>query len=113
MQSFSQCDSRVNLSFYLTYGDYITNRIHTFWLTESIRTDTVKYTSQRWPVWPDLATYWTLGNFLKAVATITLPKSPTFLGNFCKIVKKNNFSSEIIFGQLKRHPGKAYVINKF
>ena len=98
MQSFSQCDSRVNLSFYLTYGDYLTHRIHTFRLTESIRTDTVKYTSQRWPVWPDLATYWTLGNFLKAVATITLPKSPTFLGNFSKIVKKIIFLVKSFLG---------------
>ena len=51
-------------------------------------------------VWPDLVIYWTLGNFLKHLATINLPKSPTFLGNFCKNVKIFNFSSEIIFGQL-------------
>ena len=36
------------------------------------------------PVWPDWAIYWTLGNFSKPFATINLPKSPTFLGNFCK-----------------------------
>ena len=41
-----------------------------------------------------------LGNFLKHLATINLPKSPTFLGNFCKNVKIFNFSSEIIFGQI-------------
>jgi len=41
-----------------------------------------------------------LGNFLKPLATIILPKSPTFLGNFCKGVKIYHFSSEIIFGQL-------------
>ena len=29
-----------------------------------------------------------------------LPKSPTYLGNFCKGVKIYQFSSEIIFGQL-------------
>ena len=52
------------------------------------------------PVWPDWANYWTLGNFLKPVATINLPKSPTFLGNFCKGVKIIHFSSELIFGQL-------------
>ena len=34
------------------------------------------------------------------VATISLPKSHTFLGNFCKGVKIFHFSSEIIFGQL-------------
>ena len=51
-------------------------------------------------VWPDWAIYWTLGNFLKPLATIKLPKSSTFLGNFCKGVTIFNFSIEIIFGQL-------------
>ena len=51
-------------------------------------------------VWPDWAIYWTLGNFLKPLATIKLPKSSTFLGNFCKGVTIFNFSNEIIFGQL-------------
>ena len=41
-----------------------------------------------------------LDKFLKALATINLPKSPTFFGNFCEGVKIYNFSSEIIFGQL-------------
>ena len=40
------------------------------------------------------------GQLLKPFATINLPKSPTFLGNFCKGVKIFHFSSEIIFGQL-------------
>ena len=53
-----------------------------------------------WAVWPDLAIFCTLGNFLKPWAAINLPKSPTFLGNFCKGVKIYHFSSEIIFGQL-------------
>ena len=51
-------------------------------------------------VWPDLAIYWTLGNFLMPLATINLPKSPTVLGNFCIGAKIFNFSSEIISGQL-------------
>ena len=51
-------------------------------------------------VWPDLAIYLDLGNFLKLLATIQLPKSPAFLGNFCKGVKIFTFSSEIIFRQL-------------
>ena len=42
----------------------------------------------------------TLGNFLKPLAAINLPKSPTFLGNFCKGFKIYHFSGEIIFGQL-------------
>ena len=44
--------------------------------------------------------FWILGNFLKPLATIILPKSPTFLGKFCKDVKIFHFSSEINFGQL-------------
>ena len=52
------------------------------------------------PVWPDLAIYCTLGNFLKPLATINLPKSSAFLGHFCKGVKIFHFSIEIIFGQL-------------
>ena len=42
----------------------------------------------------------TLGNFLKPLAAINLPKSPTFSGNFCTGVKIDHFSSEIIFRQL-------------
>ena len=34
----------------------------------------------------------------KPVETISMPKSPTFLGDFCKGVKIFHFSSEIIFG---------------
>ena len=40
------------------------------------------------------------GQILKPLAPINLPKSPTFLGNFCKGVKIYHFYSEIIFGQL-------------
>ena len=54
-----------------------------------------------WPaVWPDWPIYLTLGHFSKPLATINLPKSPTFLGNFCKGVKIFNFYIEIIFEQL-------------
>ena len=41
-----------------------------------------------------------LGNFLKPLATINLPKYPTFLGIFCKGVKIYHFYSAINFGQL-------------
>ena len=44
----------------------------------------------------------TLGNFLKPFATMNLPKSPTFLGNFSKGAKIIHFSNEIIFGHLWR-----------
>ena len=55
-----------------------------------------------WTVWPDWAIYWTLGKCLKPLATINLPKSPTFFGNFCKSVKIYHFSSEIILGNFCR-----------
>ena len=42
----------------------------------------------------------TLGEFSKPVATIILPKLPTFLGNFCKGVKIFHVSCVIIFGKL-------------
>ena len=51
-------------------------------------------------VWLDRSIYCNLGNFLKPEATIILPKLPTFLGNFCKVVEIFHFSSEIIFGQI-------------
>ena len=47
--------------------------------------------------------YWTLGNFLKPLATINLPKSPKFLGIFCKGVKIDHFSREIILANFYRH----------
>ena len=51
-------------------------------------------------VWPDLAIYWTLRNFLKPLATIDLPKSPTLLGKLRKGIKNLSFSSDILFVQL-------------
>ena len=49
-----------------------------------------------WTVWPDLAIYWTLDNFLKPLTTTILPKPPTFLGNFCKGVKIYYYYSIIL-----------------
>ena len=43
------------------------------------------------------------GQIFKALATINLPKSTTFLSNFCKGVKIFNFSSEIILGNFYGH----------
>ena len=54
------------------------------------------------PVWPDRVIYWTLGNFSKPVATIILPKSLTFLGNFCKDVKIFNFLVKLFLGNFYR-----------
>ena len=68
------------------------------------------YKSIPWvSVWPDWTIYWTLGNFSQPLATFTLPKSPTFLRNFCKGVKIFNFSSEIIFGQLLQTFGDFFT----
>ena len=52
----------------------------------------------------------TLGNFLKPLALINLPKSLTFLGNFCKGVKIYHFCSEIIFGQLLQTFGDFHLV---
>ena len=61
-------------------------------------------------MWPDWAIFCTLGNFFNPLATINLPRSVTFLGNFRKGVKILNFSSEIIFGQLKQTFGDFYLV---
>ena len=51
-----------------------------------------------------------LGKFLKPLTPINLPKSPTFLDNFCKGVKIHHFSSEIIFGQLFKTFGNFFLV---
>jgi len=51
-----------------------------------------------------------LGNFLKPLATNSLPKSLTFLGNFGKDVKIYHFSCEIIFGQVLQTFGDFYLV---
>ena len=61
-------------------------------------------------MWPDWAIYLNLGNFLKPLATINLPKSSTFLGNFCKGVKIYHFPSKIIFGQLLLIFGDFFLV---
>ena len=61
-------------------------------------------------VWPDWAIYWTLGKFLKPLATINLPKSPTFFSNFHKVVKIFHFSCDIIFGQLLWTFGDLFLV---
>ena len=57
-----------------------------------------------------LDNFWTLGNFLKHLATINLPKYPTFLGIYCKGVKIYHFSCEIIFGQLIKTIGDFFLV---
>ena len=62
--------------------------------------------TRRWAqltVWPDLAIYWTLDNFLKSLATIDLPKSPTFLGFLVKVSKSIIFLVKSFLGNFDRH----------
>ena len=60
---------------------------------------------------PDLAIYWTLGNFQKLLATINLPKSLTFLGKFFKVVKIYHFGQVLwAFGDFFwSHCGKLTI----
>ena len=79
----------------------------------------IEVNDSHWPspqptaVWPDLGIYWTLGHFLKPLGTINLPKSPPFLGNFCKGVKIYCFSSEIIFEFFKKWANPAASFRLF
>ena len=66
------------------------------------------YPTRYLSMWPDWAICWTLGSFSKLVATISLTKSATFVGNFSKGVKIFNFSSEIIFGNFYTHLATFY-----
>ena len=50
------------------------------------------------------------GQGFKALAKFNLPKSPTFLGNFCKGVKIYCFSCEIIIGQLFWTFGNFFLV---
>ena len=54
-------------------------------------------------VWPDWAIYWTLGHFLKPMATINLPKSHKFLGIFVKVSKTLIFLVKSYLGNFYRH----------
>ena len=53
------------------------------------------------------------GQLLKPLATINLPKSLTFLGNFCKVAKIFNFSCAIIFGQLLQTFGDFFLVTLY
>ena len=62
------------------------------------------------PSEPRLGDILDFGPLLKPLATIYLPKAPTFLGNFCKGVKIYHFCSEIIFGQLLQTFGDFFLV---
>ena len=51
-----------------------------------------------------------LRQLFKALCNNFLPKSPTFLVNFCNGVKIYHFSSEIIFGQLLYTFGDFFLV---
>ena len=61
-------------------------------------------------VWPDWAIYWTLGPFLKPLATINLPKSHTFLGNFVKVSKSFIFLVKLFLGKFYRHLAIFFLV---
>ena len=60
-----------------------------------------------------LGDFFNFGNFLRPLATNNLPKSPTFLGSFCKVLKFYHFSSEIILGQLLKTFGEFFLVTLF
>ena len=62
-------------------------------------------------MWPDWAIYWTLGNFLKPLVTFNLPKSPTFLSNFCKCVKSIIFPVKSFLGNFNRHLAIFFMVS--
>ena len=74
----------------------------------TIRIRTRDLTKSRWV--SDSVTR--LGDLLDfgQVFKINLPKSPSFLGIFCKGVKIYNFSSKIIFGQLLWTFGNYFLV---
>ena len=69
-----------------------------------------KIAGQLATAWPDLAIYWTFGNFLKALAAIDWSKSSSFFGKFCKGAKIYHFSSEIILKQLLWTFGDFFLV---
>ena len=54
-------------------------------------------------VWPDWAIFCTFGYFLKPLAKINLPKSPTFLANFLKVPYSIIFLVKSYLGNFCRH----------
>ena len=54
-------------------------------------------------MWPDWAIYWTLVNFLKPLATLKLPKSPTFFAIFEKVSKSIILLVKSFLGNFYRH----------
>ena len=55
-----------------------------------------------------LGDFCTLGNFLKPVATIILPKLPTFEAIFVKVSKSFDFLVKSFLGRFNRHLATFY-----
>ena len=85
------------------YLCFASNSIQLHTLSLSFSVSNVDCDKRLQPVWPDWAIYWTLDNFSKPLATISLPKSPTFSGNFYKGVKILNFLVKSFLGNFDRH----------
>ena len=66
------------------------------------------YKSDFLSVRPDWAIYWTLGNYSKPLATINLPNSLTFLGNFCNVSKSFILQVKSFLGNFYRHLAILY-----
>ena len=54
-------------------------------------------------MWPDWVIYYTLGNFLKPLATVNLPKSQTLFAIFQKVSKSIIFLVKSFLGNFYRH----------
>ena len=68
VQSFGQTSFFLSINF-----SFPVHLIHEIWTFIFLNWN--KYLSATHSVWPDWATYWTLGNFSKPLAPIILPKS--------------------------------------
>ena len=105
-----------SLHFYWQFSRYFERKGNTVcWYfrveaaSQAATTHPIDYFCVLHSVWPDRAIYWTLSNFSMLLATSSLPKSPTFLGNFCKGVKIFHFSSDkSFFGNFYRHLATYY-----
>ena len=73
------------------------------WPLLKIKSWGIDLLSIRRSVWPDWAIYSTLGNFFKPLATINLPQSSPFLGNYFKGVKSFIFLVKPFLGNFYKH----------
>ena len=70
--------------------------------------ETITLPTEPQPVWPDLAIYWTYGNFSRPGPTISLLKSPTFFGKFVKVSTSYIFLVKLFMGNFYRQLATFY-----